>query len=74
MTQGEVYTTERLILRLVLYAQEGEGSQSIFTLGMKTALCHVILMAGKQTKKQSERAGKTTLTEQESLTWVHGLT
>ena len=54
MTQGEVYTTERLTLRLVLYAQEGEGSQSIFTLGMKTALCHVILMAGKHTKKQSE--------------------
>lgn len=54
MTQGEVYTTERLTLRLVLYAQEGEGSQSILTLGMKTALCHVILMAGKQTNKQKK--------------------
>ena len=48
------------------------GSQSIFTLGIKTALCHVFLMAGRK-KKWSEWVGKTTLTEQESLTWVHGL-
>ena len=48
------------------------GSQSIFTLGIKTALCHVFLMAGRK-KKWSEWVGKTTLTGQDSLTWVHGL-